>query len=122
MDDRATSDDEEWGPLVRPYAVTRGRTTSLAHDLQLTTLMMTQQQGDPMALAGLDYEHRQILAWCQRPLSIAEISSHLQQPLSVAKILVADLIDRNLMVVRSAGTASPDVHVLMAVINGIRRL
>jgi DNA-binding MarR family transcriptional regulator len=120
MDDSDASNDEEWGPLVRPYAVTRGRTSTSQLDLQMTTLVLVQQHADPLAAAGLDYEHRQILAWCQRPLSIAEISSHLQLPLSVVKILIADLVERNLLIFRSAVT--PDVRVLMAVINGIRQL
>lgn len=120
MDDSDTSDNEDWGPLVRPYAVTRGRTSTNQHALELTTLVLVQQPVDQLASAGLDYEHRQILAWCQRPLSIAEISSYLQLPLGVVKILVLDLIERNLLVFRSAVT--PDVQVLMAVINGIRQL
>ena len=121
MDHRDAPGEEEWGPLVRPYAVTRGRTAARQHDLQLTSLVVTQQHYDQLAGAGLDYEHRQILAWCQSPLSIAEISSHLRLPLSVAKILVVDLLERNLLALRSAAVA-PDVRVLRAVIDGIRRL
>jgi len=114
------SGEEDWGPLVRPYTVTRGRTSTSQHDLRLITMVMAPQSVDQSAAIGLDYEHRQILAWCQRPLSLAEISSHLHLPISVVKILVADLIDRRLLVCRSA--AAPDVQVLRAVISGIRRL
>jgi len=122
MDDRDPPDDEEWGPLVRLYAVTRGRSASRQHDLQLTSLVATQKNIDPMALVGLEYEHRQILAWCgRRPLSVAEISSHLHLPLSVAKILIVDLIERNVLTLNSPAV-TPDVRVLMAVINGIRQL
>ena len=121
MDERDTADHEEWGPLVRLYAVTRGRTPSKKHDLQLTSLVKTRKDIDPLATSGLEYEHRQILGWCQRPLSIAEISSYLHLPLSVAKILVVDLIERNLLTSHSPA-ATPDVRVLMAVINGIRQL
>jgi predicted transcriptional regulator len=74
----------------------------------------------PSTTHDLDYEHLQILRHSQRPVSIAEISSELQLPLSVVKILANDLIERNLLIFRSAST--PDVQVLQAVINGIRRL
>lgn len=113
-------DDEELGPLVRPYTVTRGRTRTGQPDLREITLVMAPRPLNPAASAGLDYEHLQILTWCQRPLSIVEISSHLQLPLSVVKILVADLIERDLLIFRSATT--PDIQVLRAVINGIRQL
>jgi len=113
-------DDEELGPLVRPYTVTRGRTRTAQPDLQVITLVLAPRPFERTSVAGLDYEHVQILKLCGHPLSIVEISSHMQLPLSVVKILVADLIERELLIFRSAVT--PDIRVLQAVINGIRRL
>ncbi|MDQ1289672.1 MAG: hypothetical protein QG622_3238 [Actinomycetota bacterium] len=119
-DDQPWDDEEELGPLVRPYTVTRGRTRIGRPDLQVITLVVAAQPENQVPGAGLDFEHLQILRWCQRPLSIAELSSHLQLPLSVVKILVADLIMRDLLIFRAAVT--PDIRVLQAVINGIRQL
>jgi hypothetical protein len=113
-------DDEELGPLVRPYTVTRGRTRTGQPDLQVITLVLAPRPYQHSVGGGLDYEHVQILRLCERPLSIVEISSHLHLPLSVVKILVADLIERELLIFRSA--VAPDIRVLQAVINGIRRL
>jgi hypothetical protein len=112
--------DDASGPLVRPYAVTRGRTRTEQGDLQMITLVVALHPIDQVPVHGLDPEHLQILTRCQRPTSIAEISSALLLPLSVVKILIGDLIERRLLIFRSAIT--PDVHVLQAVINGIRRL
>jgi Protein of unknown function (DUF742) len=120
MNDEEWDDDEDLGPLVRPYTVTRGRTRSDQPELQIITLVMVARPVEQMGSAGLDYEHLQILRLCAHPLSIVEISSSLHLPLSVVKILVADLIERRMLVFRSAVT--PDIGVLQAVINGIRRL
>jgi hypothetical protein len=119
-DDQTWEEDEELGPLVRPYTVTRGRTRTGQPDLQVITLVMAARPFQQMATSGLDYEHLQILRLCARPLSIVELASHMHLPLSVVKILVADLIERQLLIFRSAAT--PDIQVLQAVINGIRRL
>lgn len=120
-----TQQDETWydeaaGPLVRPYTVTRGRTRIARSELQMVTLVVASQSATRAATRALDPEHLQILSMCSQAISIAELSAGLGLPLSVVKILVGDLIDRRLVVFRSA--ADPDPEVLRAVINGIRRL
>jgi len=112
--------DEAAGPLVRPYAVTRGRTRVSKTELQMITLVVALQPVTRLTAASLDPEHLQILTMSQYPTSIAELSAGLGLPLSVVKILVGDLIDKGLVTFRAAAT--PDLQVLQAVINGIRRL
>ena len=112
--------DEAAGPLVRPYAVTRGRTRTDQHELQMITLVVAVQPMSRGQTTSLDPEHQQILSICRTPTSIAELSAGLGLPLSVVKILLGDLIDKRLVIFRSAVT--PDLQVLQAVINGIRRL
>jgi hypothetical protein len=112
--------DDAAGPLVRPYAVTRGRTRVGQADLQMITLVVAVIPVTPSLAARLDPEQLQILRLAQRPTSIAEISAQVQLPLSVVKILIGDLIEQQLVIFRSAAT--PDLHVLRAVINGIRNL
>ena len=120
MSPRETWFDENAGRLVRPYAVTRGRTKASAVDLQMITLIMTVEPLLPSQMARLDPEHRQILTLCRRPTSVAEISANLKLPLSVVKILIGDLVEQGLVHFRSAVT--PDVDILRAVIDGIRQL
>jgi hypothetical protein len=113
--------DDAAGPLVRPYAVTRGRTRA-GHqsELQMITLVFALQPVTPALNATLDPEHLQILSLCQRPTSVAEISAAVHLPLSVVKILLGDLIECRLVLSRSA--VAPDLSVLQAVLNGIRQL
>jgi Protein of unknown function (DUF742) len=113
--------DDEAGPLVRPYAVTRGRTKS-GRDLNLITLVVTTAYQN----AAMDPEYTEILRICQYPLSIAEISAKLGLPITVIKILVADLIEQGFLIFSSPpsplNTETPDMNVLQAVLDGIRRL
>lgn len=112
--------DDEAGPLVRPYAVTRGRTRGPQVTLQLITLVVATQTITRDSRAQLGPEHLRILSLCHHPTSVAELSAHLGLPLSIVKILIGDLVDLRLVATRSA--AMPDPHVLQAVLNGIRRL
>ena len=47
--------------------------------------------------APLRFERRQIVALCQTPLSLAEITAVLGMPLGVVRVLVADLAEEHLV-------------------------
>ena len=121
MDQGQTWFDDDAGPLVRPYAVTRGRTRSPQTELEMITLVVGLQPPEHPEAQRLGPEHVHILARCRRPTSVAELSAGLELPLSVVKILIGDLVERRLVIFRAAAT-TPDPNVLQAVINGIRRL
>jgi hypothetical protein len=119
--------DEAWfddaaGPLVRPYALTRGRTRSTTYPLDMITLVIALPsvygEGD------MEPEYAKIVRLCRRPHSVAEISARLDLPLAVVKVLISDLIDQDYVIHRSAAppTEIPDIHVLQAVLDGIRKL
>jgi Protein of unknown function (DUF742) len=119
--------DETWyddaaGPLVRPYAMTRGRTRTSRIELDLVTLIVAvpTPPDDGLDRAALDPEYVSILQLCRRPTSIAEISAALNLPLGVVKVLVGDLIEHRQVIYRSGLQPAPDV--LQAVLDGIRRL
>jgi hypothetical protein len=111
------------GPLVRPFAVTRGRVGKDLHGLDILTLVMAARLAADNS--GLDREYREILRLCQhRALSIAEIAAHMNLLLAAVKVLVSDLIEAGYLVHRppSAATARPDLNLLQAVLDGVRRL
>jgi hypothetical protein len=113
--------DEAAGPLVRPYAVARGRTRPTRHDLEMITLVIAVTTELDV---GVDSEYAQILRICQRPLSIAEVSAILDLPLVVVKVLISDLIDGGHVIFRSPPQKSdvPKMELLQAVLDGIRKL
>lgn len=113
--------DDDAGPLVRPYAVTNGRTRADRYDLDLITLVIAV---DPHTHARLVApEHARVLHECAQPSSVAEVSARLDLPLGVAKILISDLIERSYMVFRSSWRpAAPDLDMMRKVLDGIRNL
>jgi hypothetical protein len=113
--------DEDAGPLVRPYAVARGRTRPTRHDLEMTTLVVAVSADRHV---DVDREYAHIIRMCRRPLSIAEVSATLNLPLTVVKVLLSDLIDWGLIIFRSPPRTSdvPRTELLQAVLDGIRKL
>ncbi|MCP2170386.1 DUF742 domain-containing protein [Goodfellowiella coeruleoviolacea] len=116
--------DEDAGPLVRPFALTRGRASVNRHDLNMITLV-SATRSDTEAVA-LNRESVEIVRLCQgRLLSVAEIAAHLDVLLVVAKVLISDLIDEGFLTVHSVApppTNVPDMDLLQAVLDGVRNL
>jgi hypothetical protein len=111
------------GPLVRPFAVTRGRAGKDLHKLDILTLVMAaRSEADSI---GLDREYRDILQLCrQRALSVAEIAAHMNLLLAAVKVLVSDLIDAGYLIHRPPAQIAdrPDIKLLQAVLEGVRKL
>jgi hypothetical protein len=114
--------EDEAGPLVRSYAVTGGRTRSDTRGLDLITLVAAVRPAN--TVPGLEPEHARVLSLCQRPVSVAEVAARVDLPLPVVKVLLSDLIERNLVLFRTTATVSdaPSPHLLQAVLDGIRKL
>jgi hypothetical protein len=130
-DDEALGEDGS-GTMVRPYTITRGRTAPERDDFTLITVLRTADEprdgrGVPLRPGRLQPEHRMILDRCRRPAAVAEVAADLDLPVSVTKILLADLVGQGLLtaraplsVARAAGGA--DRGLLAAVRDGLRRL
>jgi len=80
--------DGDSGRLVRPYAVTNGRTSA---SVQLDLLSMVVATG--RSYSALEPDHLQALGLCLRPASVAEIAARLRLPAAVTKVLLADLVE-----------------------------
>src|SRR3982750_912992 len=79
--------DEPTGALVRPYAVTRGRTRPKL-EIALEALVETTVRGrSNNGRVGQGSEHQYIAAMCDggRVQSLAEIAARMQLPLGVAR-------------------------------------
>jgi hypothetical protein len=115
--------DEEAGPVVRPYALTRGRTRPTGEPLDLIALV-TAVRGVEVDPVGLDPEHLALLAMCRLPASVADLASDLDLPLGVVQILLADLRVRSLIGVHHPTPPAqlPDPRILREVADGLRRL
>lgn len=114
--------DEAAGRLVRPYALTGGRTSTTHAQLDLATqIAVTRTEFDR---TDLEPEHEEIIALCRRPLAVAEIASRMNVPLFVAKVLIGDLIDRGAL---QAGTRAqdnppPDLRLMEQILDRLQAL
>ncbi|WP_329311892.1 DUF742 domain-containing protein [Streptomyces sp. NBC_01262] len=121
---RPTPMGSDGAPLVRPYAMTGGRTRP-RYQLAIEALVSTT--AEPAQLRGQLPEHQRICILCKDIKSVAEISALLTIPLGVARILVADLAEAGLVAIHQPGGdeaagGQPDVTLLERVLSGLRKL
>ena len=115
--------DEEAGPVVRPYALTRGRTRPTGEALDLIAII-TAIRGVRPDPSSLGPEHRMVLRMCRLPISVADIASELDLPLGVVRILLGDLSELSLISIHHPIPPArlPDADILKEVVDGLRRL
>ncbi|WP_077058636.1 DUF742 domain-containing protein [Streptomyces sp. MP131-18] len=121
---RRPGEGEAPQPLVRPYAMTGGRTRP-RYQLAIEALVSTT--AEPAQLHGQLPEHQRICQLCYEVKSVAEVSALLAIPLGVARILVADLAEAGLVAIHQPGHdtepgGQPDVTLLERVLSGLRKL
>ncbi|TYK45917.1 DUF742 domain-containing protein [Actinomadura decatromicini] len=111
--------------LVRPYAVTGGRTKP-RYDLAIEALV-TAAPYPPRDVAVLTPEYRAIMDLCRSARSVAEVSALLRLPLGVARVLIADMAVEGLLRLHQSQPATtaggqPDLRLLERVLSGLRKL
>ncbi|MGH3765809.1 MAG: DUF742 domain-containing protein [Pseudonocardiaceae bacterium] len=114
---------EDFRLAVRPYTWTRGRTRPV-QDLALETLVSTSDKGRDLT-SICSAEHAAIAELCTDIRSVAEVAALLGLPLGVARVLLADMIDADLVHAHgnSLGWGSaPDLSLLERVLDGLHRL
>jgi hypothetical protein len=115
--------DDQAGPVVRPYAMTGGRTRPRQGRFDLISLVVTIRQVPPV-YAELGPEHLAILHHCQVPLSVAEVAAYLDLPLGTVRVMLGDLLEHAMVQVQDPPTTphGPDDGMFQTLINGLRAL
>lgn len=112
------------GALVRPYAVTRGRTEP-RQEIALEALLTASSAAvNESRFAGHD-KHRIAVICESRAQSLVEVAAHTRLPLGVTRVLVADMIADNLLTLHSPAPAEAyeeRMELLERVLSGLRRL
>ena len=114
--------DRDAGPVVRPYALTGGRTEPATGEiLDLIAIVVAARTGD---LTGLSPEHRKILSLCGQPVTVADVASDTGLPLGVVRVLLADLLVQGRLTVMRQQRAGerPSADLLEEVLHGLRAL
>jgi hypothetical protein len=120
--------DEPTGALVRPYAVTRGRTRpqlDIAIEALIETTVRGRANGGRSSSQGQEQQY--IATLCDGRLqSLAEIAARMQLPLGVARVLIADMAADGLVAVYEPTSFddndSVGTELLERVLSGLRRL
>lgn len=129
------SDSDRWyddaaGPVVRPYAMTRGRTSHAAEaKIDLIALVITEAEPGEDGSAQEDWtlspEHLDIVERCQfQATSVAELAADLDLPVGVVRVLVGDLLEASHVQIHQPVPPAElvDESLLREVINGLRAL
>jgi hypothetical protein len=113
--------DSDAGPVVRAYALTGGRTRPSGERIDLIDMVLTVRTASQNL--SLSPEQAKVLARCLIPVPLVELVAGLNLPIGVVRILVSDLRDRGLVVIRrSKPAAERDLKILRNVADGLRRL
>ena len=113
------------GPVVRPYAVTGGRTEPADGEV-LDLIAVVVATGLPAAPAAErpSPEHRRILALCGQQITVADLAADTALPVGVVRVLIADLTMQGAVaVVRQRPTDQrSEKNVLQEILDGLRAL
>jgi hypothetical protein len=114
--------DREAGPVVRPYALTAGRTRPAGEKLDLIDLVTAVSE--PCAdTRKLEPEHWRLIDLCQTPAAVADLASQIDLPLGVVRILLGDLLEQELVrVVRAPRRDTSPENVLKSLLEALRSL
>jgi len=117
--------EQSAGPrLVRPYALTSGRTESVV-DLPIEATLEVTPSGREKTWPEGDLSGR-IIELCAASQSVAEVSAKLHIPLGVARVLIGDLVSAGHMKVRatiSENTTNDERRALIErTLSGLRAL
>src|SRR5258708_23498130 len=115
--------DQEAVPVVRHYAVTNGRPlpNSSASFGLIDVVVATGERSSEHFRPGP--EHRRILHLCRRPTPIVDLTSEIDLPLGVVRVLLGDLISEGLVgVLSTQKQPATDQRLLRMVLDGLESL
>ena len=118
--DIGDGDDPEGGRLIRPYAMTGGRTvaeTDITLEAQIQASTRASQH-----LGAYRWEAAKVVELVQSPMALIEIAARLQIPIGVARVLVADLLSDGAVVLHQAEKPQSFASLLERVLDGVRNL
>jgi Protein of unknown function (DUF742) len=119
-----TDDGDDAGPesgrLIRPYAMTGGRTlpeSEISLEAQIQATARASQH-----LGAYRWEAAKVVDLVQTPMALIEIAARLQIPIGVARVLVADLVADGAVVLHIPEKTQSFASLLERVLDGVRNL
>jgi hypothetical protein len=115
--------DREAGPVVRPYAVTKGRTLPSGGEPfgLIDVLLATGKRAPEHFRPGP--EHRRILSICRRPTPVVDLITEIDLPIGVVRVLLSDLASEGMLRVLTAqNEPATEQRLLRMVLDGLESL
>jgi hypothetical protein len=115
--------DQEAGPVVRPYALTKGRTlpSGGAWFGLIDIVVRTGERAPEDFRPGP--EHRRILSLCHRPIPVVDVTSEIDLPVGVVRVLLGDLTQAGLVrIIAAREEPEPEQRLLRMVLDGLESL
>ncbi|MFF5146813.1 DUF742 domain-containing protein [Streptomyces sp. NPDC013157] len=121
--------EDETGSLVRPYTVTRGRTEpSGKHTIDLMSQVTAVDRGEDADRPEVDHARAALLALVRRGgRPVVELAADADLPLTVVRVLLADLAEAGLVRIREPRRVEPtgpaaDPELLKVIVERLREL
>jgi hypothetical protein len=112
--------DDASGRLIRPYAITGGR-TGAETDISLETQIQASTRGSHH-LGSYRWEAAKVVELVQQPMALIEVAARVEIPIGVARVIVADLVDDGAVVVHVPQKTQSFTSLLERVLDGVRNL
>ncbi len=110
---------EEEQPRLRPFVITKGKTAAQA-TVRVETLVEAA-----VTQTTARFEKKKLLAMTSsKPISVAELSSHLSLPIGTTMTLISEMIDDGLLSAHATveNAASANLDIMSRIINRVREL
>lgn len=120
FDDVESDEGDETGRLIRPYAITGGR-TGAETDISLEAQIQASHRADEL-IGAYRWEAARLIELVQAPTALIEIAARLELPIGVARVLVADLVDDGAVVLHVPQPTQNFSSLLERVLDGVRNL
>ncbi|MEV7992077.1 DUF742 domain-containing protein [Streptomyces sp. NPDC086077] len=122
MHDEPDGELELTSALVPLFVIAKGRSLPAEHEYEHTTLV-TAQEGASAAARTLSPEARTVMDLIADGfLSVAEVSGYTRLPLGIVRILLAQMAEDGLILVRNPAPRAErvDRELLTAVLDGLK--
>ncbi len=111
---------DETGRLIRPYAMTGGRTVADS-EIGLETQVQATDRASHQ-VGAYRWETAKVVELVQAPMALIEVAARMQIPIGVARVLVADLVDDGAVVLHEPARTQNFTSLLERVLDGVRNL
>jgi len=119
-DDVDVDEGDLTGRLIRPYAITGGR-TGAETDIGLEAQVQASTRADEL-VSSYRWEAKRLIELVQAPMALIEVAARLEIPIGVARVLVADLVDDGAVAIHTPQTTQNFTSLLERVLDGVRNL